>query len=170
MLTKPARPLLHPETLIATWFGSGLLPYVPGTWGSLAALPFAWFIISAGGWALLLCAIAVLFCVGVWGAARYEEVSARKDPGEVVVDEVAGQWLAMLPVAIWIPEMPGMLIASLPAFILFRLFDIWKPWPVSLCERRFRGGLGIMIDDIAAGIYAVLTVLVGVVFMSFLLH
>ena len=100
MLTKPARSLLHPETLIATWFGSGLLPYVPGTWGSLAALPFAWFIISAGGWALLLCAIAVVFCVGVWGAARYEEVSARKDPGEVVASASCPStrpWMASAP-------------------------------------------------------------------------
>lgn len=148
MARPPAEMKWHdPVCLIATWFGAGLLPGAPGTWGSLAALPFAWMLVWLGGpWALVL-AMAGLFCIGVWAAQRYTRAAGMKDCQNVVVDEVAGQWLALL----FVP-LDG--VAYFAAFMLFRGFDIFKPWPASLADRKLSGGPGIMLDDIAAGGYA----------------
>lgn len=137
----------HPVSLIATWFGCGLLPGAPGTWGSLAALPFAWAIGSlAGAWGLL-CAIIAMFALGTWAAARYTRAAGLKDSQNIVIDEVAGQWLALLLV----PLNP---LAYIAAFVLFRIFDIWKPWPANWADRNIPGGFGIMLDDMIAGAYA----------------
>ena len=146
MLTPTPLPFRHPVTLLATWFGAGLLPKAPGSWGSLAALPFAWVITEAGGGRLLAAAVALVSLVGWWAAERYAEASGGGDPGPVVIDEVAGQWLVltMLP-----PDLAGYALG----FVLFRLFDIVKPWPVSWADRRLKGGLGIMLDDLLAGLY-----------------
>lgn len=133
-------------TLLATWWGSGLLPRAPGTWGSLAALPFAWGIALLGGWPALAVATVGVFAIGVWSAGVYAERTGGEDPGAVVIDEVAGQWLVLIPA----PLDPLWYAAG---FVLFRLFDIWKPWPVSLADRQVKGGLGIMLDDILAGCY-----------------
>lgn len=135
------------DKLLATWFGSGLLPKAPGTWGSLAALPFAWLIQHYAGWPGLLAATALVFAVGVWAAGSYAGRGANPDPGEIVIDEVAGQWLAVLPAA-------GSLPLYVAGFLLFRLFDIWKPWPIRTVERKLKGGLGVMADDILAGLVA----------------
>jgi len=132
---------------IATVFGIGRLPGAPGTWASVAALPVAWAIQSAFGSIGLLMAGVGLFVVGVWAASAIERASGRRDPAEVVVDEVAGQWLTLVPVS------PDLMIYGV-GLALFRLADIVKPWPVSWLERRFRGGFGIMIDDVAAAAYA----------------
>jgi phosphatidylglycerophosphatase A len=137
----------HPATLIATWFGAGLLPWFPGTWGSLAALPFAWAIAWLFGARALLIAAALLFLVGWWAAHRIVRTSGVEDPGSVVVDEVAGQWLALVVT----PPDP---LAYLAGFLLFRVFDIAKPWPARWLDQHVGGGLGIMADDIAAGFYA----------------
>ena len=155
MFTQPSLPWFHPVTLLSTWFGCGLLPHIPGTWGSIAALPFAWLLIAWGGWISLLLAAAALFPIGIWASGRYELAAGRDDPGEVVIDEVVGQWIALAPPAIWIPDMPALLFASIPSFLLFRVFDIWKPWPVNAFERRYKAGLGIMIDDVIAGLYVI---------------
>ena len=133
--------------LIWTWFGSGLLPKAPGTWGSLAALPFAWFIYSYGGYQTLLLATAGIFVAGVWTSGIAAAERGAEDPGEVVIDEVAGQWLTLVVV-------PPDLLLYAAGFVLFRLFDIWKPWPVSWADQKLKGGLGIMADDILAGVYA----------------
>lgn len=144
-----------PASWIATWFGAGLLPTAPGTWGSLAALPFAWVIlVELGPWALLAAA-AIVFALGLWASARYIAGRENKDPAEVVVDEVAGQWLA-LTVAV-----PGEAWHFIAGFVLFRLFDITKPWPARRAERRLAGGLGIMADDLVAGAYAAIVGYVG---------
>lgn len=146
----PGRRLGNPAAWLATWFGSGLLPGAPGTWGSLAALPFAWLIlVELGPWALLAAA-ALVFAVGLWCSARYASGRGQSDPAEVVIDEVAGQWLT-LTVAV-----PGELWHFAVGFVLFRFFDIVKPWPVSLAERRLAGGLGIMADDVVAAVYAII--------------
>ena len=141
----------HPAHLIATWFGSGLLPKAPGTWGSAAALPFAAGLAWLGGPWLLLAASAMLFAIGIWASERYATSAGVEDPGAVVIDEVAGQWLALVPAAttFWL---------YLPGFIAFRLFDILKPWPASWADRALHGGWGIMLDDVIAGIYAALVV------------
>lgn len=139
----------HPAYILATWFWAGRIPKAPGTWGSLAALPFAWIIADTFGPLALLAAAALLFPIGCWASAAYAEGIDRKDPGSAVIDEVVGQWmvLAILPLD------P---IAYAIGFALFRLFDIAKPWPVSLADRKLNGGFGIMADDVLAGLYGMM--------------
>jgi phosphatidylglycerophosphatase A len=150
-----ARPsLADPAMLLATWFGCGLLPWAPGSWGSLAALPFAWLIVWAWGASGLVVAAAVLFLVGWFVAARAARALDSKDPGIIVIDEVAGQWLTLAAA----PLDP---LAYGAGFLLFRLFDIWKPWPVRWADRRLAGGFGIMADDLLASLYAVTVLVVG---------
>jgi phosphatidylglycerophosphatase A len=126
---------------------------MPGTWGSLAALPCAWAIRSLSGVAGLAIAAAIIFAVGCWAAATIAKASGIKDPGAIVIDEVAAQWLVLLPA----PLDP---LSYAAAFLLFRIFDIWKPWPVGLADRRVPGGLGVMLDDLLAAVYAVLVFLI----------
>lgn len=136
-----------PAGLVATWFGIGLFPGAPGTWASLVALPFAYGLLSAGGlWALTTAAILVFFA-GLWASSEAIKALGTVDPHQVVVDEVAGQWLALIPAGLDLRFWPI-------AFICFRLADIVKPWPVSVAEERLKGALGIMGDDIVAGAYA----------------
>jgi len=139
--------------LVATWFGVGFLPIAPGSWGSLAALPFAWAIASLWGAAGLAVAAAIAFIVGWWAAAIVAKASAIKDPGAIVIDEVAAQWLVLLAA-------PPALLPYALAFLLFRIFDIWKPWPAGWAERDVKGGLGIMLDDLFAAIYAMISLVV----------
>lgn len=150
-LSKAPLPLSHPACLLATWFGSGLLRPAPGTWGSLAALPFAWAIVYYGGPMALAVATVIVFAVGCWAGGVYEQAGGGKDPGMVVIDEVAGQWLVLIvaPLDLWY---------YLAGFLLFRLCDITKPWPANWAERRFTGGLGIMMDDIMAALYGVVAI------------
>ena len=136
----------NPAIFIATWGGSGLLPKAPGTWGSLAALPFAWLIHGAFGGAGLLLATVLVFAVGTWCSEIYVRRAEVEDPGAIVVDEVAGQWLVLVPVA------PDPFLYAL-GFALFRLFDITKPWPASWADRRVKGGFGVMLDDVLAATY-----------------
>jgi phosphatidylglycerophosphatase A len=151
---RPApHPPYHPAVLIATWFGAGRLPLAPGTWGSLTALPFAWIIAWLFGPRLLLLAAVVLFPIGWWAAGRIVRASGREDPGSVVVDEVVGQWLTLVVT-------PRDLTAYVAGFLLFRLFDIVKPWPARWIDRKLGGGFGIMADDIVAGFYAATALLV----------
>ncbi|MHC4320677.1 MAG: phosphatidylglycerophosphatase A family protein [Planctomycetota bacterium] len=148
--------------IIATWFGSGLLPKAPGTWGSLAAFPFAYIIsVYTCPYALIFGTVA-LFFIGIWSSNKIEKSAQIKDPGFIVVDEVVGQWIALLP----LPFLYSFLnpnsfyLFSAPmaavAFIAFRIFDIWKPWPVNYADKNFSGGYGIMFDDVIAGMYALI--------------
>jgi phosphatidylglycerophosphatase A len=146
-MLQARRQTFDPASVIATWFGAGLLPIMPGTWGSLAALPFAWIIAWLFGERALLLAAVLLFFVGWWAAARVSRASGVEDSGSIVVDEVVGQWLAVVVT-------PPDLVAYAVGFALFRVFDIAKPWPVSWAERRIAGGLGVMADDVIAGLYA----------------
>lgn len=141
----------HPACLVATWFGAGLLPRMPGTWGSLAALPFAWIIHSQGGPLLLAIASAAIFMIGWWAASYYVVRSHEADPGAIVVDEVAAQWLvlAVAPLNPWY---------YLLAFMMFRAADVLKPWPASWADRTLKGGFGVMADDILAAPYAMIVV------------
>jgi phosphatidylglycerophosphatase A len=131
----------------ATWFGAGLLPWAPGTWGSLVALPLAWLLMATGGALLLLAAAVLVFALGLWAADRYMKAVGVHDPGAIVIDEVAGQWLT-LAVA---PLDP---LAYLLGFVLFRIADVLKPWPANWLDRRVGGAFGVMIDDVAAAVYA----------------
>jgi phosphatidylglycerophosphatase A len=140
--------------VLGTWFGAGLLPGMPGTWGSLAALPCAWAIRSLSGAAGLASAAIIVFAVGCWAAGTLAKTSGVKDPGAVVIDEVAAQWMVVLPA----PLDP---LSYAGAFLLFRMFDVWKPWPVRLADSRVPGGLGIMLDDLLAAVYAILVLIVA---------
>jgi phosphatidylglycerophosphatase A len=140
---RPNRPALW----LATWFGAGLLPKAPGTWGSLVALPFAWGLVWWGGPWLLLTAATMVFGLGLWAAGRYMQAVGVHDPGAVVIDEVAAQWLTLCVA----PLNP---LAYLLGFILFRIADVLKPWPANWLDRRVGGALGVMVDDLAAALYA----------------
>lgn len=132
--------------LVLSWFGCGRAPVAPGTLGTLGALPVAWLIHAwAGPWGLGVAA-AGLFVVG-WRLIDREVPGADSDPGWIVVDEVAGVWLALATVPLSLPWYAA-------AFALFRLFDIWKPWPIGKLDREVGGGLGVMLDDVLAGLYA----------------
>ena len=109
-------------------------------------MPIGWVITSYGGNLFLALATLLVFFIGWWSSARYVEIFNKEDPGEVVIDEVAGQWIVLLAA----PLDP---VTYVGAFLLFRLFDILKPWPVSFADKNIKGGLGIMIDDVLAGIY-----------------
>ncbi|HEB79995.1 MAG TPA: phosphatidylglycerophosphatase A [Rhodospirillales bacterium] len=135
---------------MATWFGAGYLPKAPGTWGSLAALPFAWGIFITFGWLGLAVASAAAFMAGLWSAGVYLRESGTHDPGPVVIDEVAGQWLTLLVV-------PADLLLYAAGFVFFRMADILKPWPASWADRKVSGPLGVMLDDVLAAAYAAAT-------------
>lgn len=149
--------------LVATFFGAGLLRPAPGTWGSLAALPAFWLLHVLGGPILCLVAIAIAYAAGHW-ATRIETAQAGlSDPGWIVIDEVAGQWIALLPVSLGAAHV-GMPVTALwpgwvAGFAFFRLFDIWKPGPVGWADRR--GDVtGVMLDDVIAGVMAAIVVVV----------
>ena len=126
--------------------GCGLLPLAPGTWGSLITLPFAWLIADAFGNAWLIAAALAVFALGLWSSARYLRRSTEKDPGAIVVDEAAGQLLALAaaPTSAW---------WYAAGFVLFRAADIWKPWPASWADRKLEGAIGVMADDMFAGVW-----------------
>jgi len=142
-------PLSDIRILLATWFGAGYAPAAPGTFGSLFALPVGWALANEGGVFALALATAGVSAIGVWAADAFMAQAGEHDPGPVVIDEVAGQWLAMLPMAAMLTWQ-----AVAISFVLFRLFDIWKPWPISWADKNIDGGLGVMVDDIMAGIAA----------------
>jgi phosphatidylglycerophosphatase A len=143
---RPGISPWHPAALLATWFGAGLLPKAPGTWGSLAALPFAWGLAVLGGAPALLAGALACFLVGWWASAVYVGRTGADDPSEVVIDEVAGQWLVLAAA----PMDPLMYAAG---FVLFRVLDITKPWPARWADRHVHGGLGVMLDDMLAAAY-----------------
>ncbi len=144
------------KTFIATSGFAGYLPGAPGTWGSIVAI-LLWYALQLVIEPLFIVGLTVvLFFIGVWVAkdiSRYEE---EEDPSHIVIDELVGQWIPL-----WFLPVTPMYI--LMAFILFRIFDIAKPWPVSMFD-RIPGGWGIMLDDIAAGVYALL-ILEGIQFI-----
>lgn len=145
--------------VLATWFGAGLVPRAPGTAGTLAGLPLV-LIIKCFGSLYEALVLFVFVLLAVWAAERGYRLLGREDPPEVVIDEVAGYLLALflLP-ASWLTISLG--------FLLFRIFDIWKPFPIKRLE-AVRGGLGIVLDDLVAGIYANLVMRVVLLLLSWM--
>ena len=144
--------------ILGTWFGSGLSPVASGTFGTLAAAP----LVALSGIFSPLSSVLILMImtlVAIWASQVVHNLLNRVDPSEVVIDEVAGFLLTML----WVPLSWGTLLAG---FLLFRLFDIWKPWPAEPAE-RLHGGLGIVLDDLVAGLYANLGLRLILFFASF---
>jgi phosphatidylglycerophosphatase A len=137
--------LKKPSHLFATWFGVGLIRRAPGTWGSLAALLLWYFAEFLHSSIYIILPIFILFSWLI--CSQSSQDSDAKDHSSIVIDEVAGMLVALSFVA-------HELIIYLWAFLLFRLFDIWKPWPVSWVDKNVEGGLGILLDDLIAGLFA----------------
>lgn len=137
-----------PRLFLAFGFGSGLSPKAPGTFGTIAALPFV-FLLQASSIYIYLAVLVIGFVVGVYLCEHASKVMGVHDHGGIVWDEFIGMWLAMLAVPLgwqWL----------LAGFVLFRIFDIAKPWPIGWLDKKVSGGFGIMIDDVLAGLYALL--------------
>lgn len=133
-------------TNLATLWGLGRARYAPGTVASVAALPLAWGIALFGGRVSLLVAAIAALAIGAWASEVYARETNNSDPSECVIDELAGQWIACAFAPLSLP-------AYALAFLLFRVFDIAKPWPIRRIE-RLHGGIGIMFDDVAAALLA----------------
>jgi phosphatidylglycerophosphatase A len=182
---KTARSAKDYLALAVSTCGVGYLPLAPGTWGSLVgiglylivrgALLKAFFAAAVGRNFNLLhiyygviafefAAALGITLIGIWAASRTEKLSGRKDPGKVVIDEVAGQFIALIPVSFVLATAWW---SAILAFILFRIFDIVKPYPARKLE-SLHGGLGIMADDIVAGLYAGIAVAIAIVISWFI--
>ena len=152
--------MLDPAVLIATGLGSGRLYPAPGTWGSLAA----WIIglgclMTDDGKAILILAFFAACAFGWWAIEHIEDKTGDHDQGMIVIDEWAGLWLTMLLTG----SHPLQIFLSLA---LFRLFDIWKPWPIGWLDKHVHGPAGVIIDDIVAGLFAAVCVgLVGLLWI-----
>ena len=135
---------------IITWFGvSAQFKRARGTWGTLAALPFAYIIQANCGNIALAIAAFITFVIGCWASEIYVRKTGKQDPGEIVIDEVAAIFLLL---AFLYPTWQSYVVA----FFIFRAFDVVKPWPVSVADRKIKGGFGVMFDDILAALYPVL--------------
>lgn len=152
------RLLASPAGWLACGFGSGLAPVAQGTFGSLAAL-LPWLALRELAWPWYLCVLLLAFGLGVWACGVAGRALQVADHRSIVWDEFVGQWVALAPLLLptWMPSSPVALGGSMLAgFALFRLFDVWKPWPISWLDRRVKGGLGVMVDDLLAGVFAAL--------------
>ena len=133
---------------LATGFGTGYLPKAPGTWGTLVALPIHFLLVrtTPNNYAMILAALIVF---GVLIAGSAEKILDKADPGCVVIDEIAGMLITLIGAPLnWKTIVVG--------FALFRFFDILKPFPVNIADQRFHGGIGIMLDDLIAGLYGLI--------------
>ncbi len=136
---------------LATWFGSGRIRPAPGTMGSIAAIPVGYLIAQEASWIGLALAALALLLIGTVAADGYGKKSGVVDDQTIVVDEVVGMWIAAIPAE-------GHWNLWLLGLMLFRLFDVWKPWPASWFDNRSKSGVDVMMDDVVAGIYAMLGV------------
>lgn len=138
--------LTNPLHILAFGFGSGLAPFAPGTFGTLMAIPLYLLMLKLSLVSYLIF-VAIICIAGIWICDKSSKLLGVHDHGGIVWDEFAGFFITMIAApAGWIWIVIG--------FLLFRLFDIWKPWPISFLDKKVDGGLGIMIDDVVAGIYA----------------
>ncbi len=144
---RPTRPRLwHPAALVATVGGVGYLPKAPGTWASAGAVILAIGLDQAGGWLAIAIAAAAATVLGLIAVHVYLRQSALADPPEIVIDELAGQWLTLA-------FLPFGVVGCVLGFLAFRIFDIVKPWPIPWLERQ-SGAWGVVLDDLMAGLYA----------------
>lgn len=148
----PATPLDKVAHVLAVWFGCGHVPVAPGLAGTLGAIPL-YLLLRPYGSAGIAGAAVVLTVVGIWAAERVARRLGGKDPQIICIDETAGVFVT------WIAARPT-LFGLLTGVVLFRLFDQTKPWPARVAERRLPGGLGIVLDDVAAGLWGAAVLLV----------
>ena len=146
MNRAPASIWRNPVHFLAFGLGSGAAPKAPGTFGTLAAIPI-WYLFN--DWALMpyLLLMVVTFVLGCWLCGKTSDDLGVHDHGGIVWDEFVGLWITLIAV-------PGGWYGVVSGFVLFRLLDILKPWPIKWADKRVEGGLGIMLDDVLAGIIA----------------
>ncbi len=152
----------HPAFWIATGFGSGLMRPAPGTWGTIVAVFIAWGVAHSAGLIGIIAITVLSIPIGIWSAEIYGQKSGKKDASEVVIDEFTGMWIALLPQSFAMPGLESPPIWIIVAFITFRFFDILKPWPIGWLDRNVPGGLGVMLDDIVAGIFTAIIMLIAI--------
>ena len=142
---------------IGTAGGFGYAPVAPGTFGSLAGgllfLGFSWLGLSLGVYAAIVAGLSLL---GIWAAGHCETAFGNKDDGRIVIDEVAGQLVTLSPLLLLAPEKSFSPFWLVTGFVVFRVFDIWKPGPARWAERNLRGGMGVVMDDVIAGFFGAL--------------
>lgn len=150
MRAKPGIPfrIAHPVHFLALGFGSGLMPWLPGTFGTIAAVP-VYLLLAPLAWPYYLGVTVLMFVVGVFLCDKTARDAGVHDHPAIVWDEIVGFLITMLAV----PQSWPWVLAG---FLLFRLFDMVKPWPISLLDRYVKGGFGIMIDDVVAGVFSLL--------------
>ena len=144
MLTKTI--LSSPVHFLAFGFGSGLSPIAPGTVGTLMAVPLYLLMVRLP-WIYYILLLLVAIAVGIWLCGESARLLGVHDHGGIVWDEFVGFWITMLFI-------PSEWLWIVLGFVLFRLFDVWKPWPIRFIDKQVHGGLGIMLDDILAGLFA----------------
>jgi phosphatidylglycerophosphatase A len=159
--------LATPAGWLACGFGSGLTPVAQGTFGSLAAL-LPWLLLRQLSLPVYVAVLVIGFIIGVAASNVAGRALGVADHRSVVWDEFIGQWIALLPLLI-----PACLPAGgfawwmlVPGFALFRLFDVWKPWPISWLDRHLKGGMGVMVDDVVAGIFAAAVLTLGLFYLG----
>ena len=137
--------------VITTLFGLGFSKFAPGTVGSIFGLITAWLIVSYTSNTYLIAAATLVFFIGFFLSNIYSKYLNTNDPSRIIIDELVGQWITLF-------FLPPEVLYYLIGFILFRFFDIFKPWPVNWADSNLHGGLGIMLDDVFAGIYSCIIV------------
>lgn len=140
------RLLRNPLHCLSLGFGSGLAPFAPGTFGTLVAIP-PYLLLAELAWPYYLAAVVAGLILGIFICAYTSHALGVHDHGAIVWDEIVGFWITMIAV-------PPSWQWILAGFMLFRLFDIVKPWPIRLVDSKMKGGAGIMLDDVLAGLYA----------------
>ena len=149
-MTRPSLKFLfsHPAHFFSLGFGSGLVPKAPGTFGTIVGLPLFW-LISGHALSLQLIIIAALFIIGIYFCDKTGKALGVADDGSIVWDEIAAMMLVLT-------FAPNTWLGWLMAFLLFRLFDIWKPYPICYFDAKLKNGFGVMFDDLLAAIYTIL--------------
>ncbi len=138
----------NPVHILSFGFGAGLSPIAPGTAGTLFAIP-VYLVLASFSTAAYILFVTIAFAAGCWCSQQTANALGVHDHPGIVIDEIVGYLVTMFLV-------PTTWYWVLSGFILFRIFDIWKPWPISMAERRFKNGLGIMLDDLLAALYSLL--------------
>ncbi len=156
--------LSQPHVLLATFFGSGFVNTAPGTSGSFAGLILAVLLFTYLGSSSLLIGLIIISALALWSISRFQEETQTHDSPSIVIDEVAGLFLTFFAIDAF-----GHLdiMAGIAGFILFRVFDIFKPWPVSAFDSNMSGAQGVLLDDLFAGFYAALSVM-GLAYLGYL--
>jgi len=154
--------LATPAGWLACGFGSGLTPVAQGTFGSLAAL-LPWLLLRHLSIPLYVLVLLAGFAIGVWACDIAGRALGVDDHRSLVWDEFIGQWIALIPLLLpaLLPTRFSMWWWLLAGFVLFRLFDVWKPWPIRWMDRHLKGGMGVMVDDVVAGIFAAIVLAAG---------